>query len=96
MDLAAEGAVSKTVACQMAVGVKARLGTDWGVSITGVAGPGGGTETKPVGLVYIGIAHPHGEVEGIKYQLGSQQERELIRQMSAAQSLDLLRRRLID
>jgi nicotinamide-nucleotide amidase len=95
-DLAAEGAVSKTVACQMAVGVKARLGTDWGVSITGVAGPGGGTETKPVGLVYIGIAHPHGEVEGIKYQLGSQQERELIRQMSAAQSLDLLRRRLID
>jgi nicotinamide-nucleotide amidase len=95
-DLAAEGAVSQTVACQMAVGVKARLGTDWGVSITGVAGPGGGTETKPVGLVYIGIAHPHGEVEGIKYQLGSQQERELIRQMSAAQSLDLLRRRLID
>jgi nicotinamide-nucleotide amidase len=93
-DLAAEGAVSKTVACQMAVGVKARLGTDWGVSITGVAGPGGGTETKPVGLVYIGIAHPNGEVEGIKYQLGSQQERELIRQMSAAQSLDLLRRRL--
>jgi nicotinamide-nucleotide amidase len=93
-DLAAEGAVSKTVACQMAVGVKARLGTDWGVSITGVAGPGGGTETKPVGLVYIGIALPNGEVEGIKYQLGSQQERELIRQMSAAQSLDLLRRRL--
>ncbi len=93
-DLAAEGAVSETVACQMAVGVKAKLGTDWGVSITGVAGPGGGTETKPVGLVYIGIARPNGEVEGIKYQLGTQQERGLIRQMSAAQSLDLLRRRL--
>ncbi len=93
-DLASEGAVSKTVACQMAVGVKTKLGTDWGVSITGVAGPGGGTEAKPVGLVYIGIAHPDGSVEGIKYQLGSQQERELIRQMSAAQSLDLLRRRI--
>jgi nicotinamide-nucleotide amidase len=94
-DLAAEGAVSETVACQMAAGVKAKLGTDWGVSITGVAGPGGGTETKPVGLVYIGIAGPNGEVEGIKYQLGNQQERGLIRQMSAAQSLDLLRRRLV-
>ena len=93
-DLARAGAVSETVAMQMAVGVKAKLGTDWGVSITGVAGPGGGTEAKPVGLVYIGIARPDGEVEGIKYQLGSQQERGLIRQMSASQTLDLLRRRL--
>ena len=93
-DLARAGAVSETVAMQMAAGVKAKLGTDWGVSITGVAGPGGGTEAKPVGLVYIGIASPDGEVEGIKYQLGSQQERGLIRQMSASQTLDLLRRRL--
>jgi len=93
-DLARAGAVSETVAMQMAVGVKAKLGTDWGVSITGVAGPDGGTEAKPVGLVYIGIARPDGEVEGIKYQLGSQQERGLIRQMSASQTLDLLRRRL--
>lgn len=93
-DLAQAGAVSETVAMQMAAGVKAKLGTDWGVSITGVAGPGGGTEAKPVGLVYIGIARPDGEVEGIKYQLGSQQERGMIRQMSASQTLDLLRRRL--
>ena len=93
-DLAQAGAVSETVAMQMAAGVKAKLGTDWGVSITGVAGPGGGTEAKPVGLVYVGIARPDGEVEGIKYQLGSQQERGLIRQMSASQTLDLLRRRL--
>lgn len=93
-DLAQAGAVSETVAMQMAAGVKAKLGTDWGVSITGVAGPGGGTEAKPVGLVYIGIARPDGVVEGIKYQLGSQQERGMIRQMSASQTLDLLRRRL--
>jgi nicotinamide-nucleotide amidase len=93
-DLAAEGAVSATVASQMAMGVKAKLNTDWGVSITGIAGPDGGTETKPVGLVYIGIAAPDGSVEGIKYQLGSQQERGFIREMSAAQALDLLRRRL--
>ncbi len=94
-DLAAEGAVSQTVAQQMATGVKAKLGTDWGVSITGIAGPGGGSATKPVGLVYLGIAAPDGSVHGIKYQLGSQQERSLIRQMSASQALDLLRRRLI-
>ncbi len=93
-DLEREGAVSEIIAVQMAAGVKAKLGTDWGVSITGVAGPGGGTEDKPVGLVYIGIAAPDGSVEGIRYQLGSQQERGLIRQMSAAQSLDFLRRRM--
>jgi nicotinamide-nucleotide amidase len=92
--LAREGAVSETVARQMAAGVKAKLATDWGVSITGIAGPGGGTDAKPVGLVYIGIAAPDGSVEGIKYQLGSQRDRELIRQMSAAQSLNLLRRQL--
>jgi nicotinamide-nucleotide amidase len=92
-DLATEGAVSEVVARQMAAGVKAKLGTDWGVSITGIAGPGGGTESKPVGLVYIGIADPDGGVAGIKYQLASQRERELIRSMSAAQVLNLLRRR---
>lgn len=89
-----EGAVSEIVARQMAAGVKAKLATDWAISITGVAGPGGGTDAKPVGLVYIGIAAPDGSVEGIKYLLGSQRDRDLIRLMSAAQSLDLLRRRL--
>jgi nicotinamide-nucleotide amidase len=94
-DLDTEGAVSELIASQMAAGVRAKLGTDWGVSITGIAGPGGGTDAKPVGLVYIGIAAPDGSVEGIKYQLGSQRERELIRHMSACQCLNLLRRRLV-
>jgi nicotinamide-nucleotide amidase len=93
-DIATEGAVSETVARQMAIGVKAKLGTDWGVSITGIAGPGGGTETKPVGLVYIGIAAPDGGAEGIKYQMGSHRDRESIRHMSAAHTLNLLRGRL--
>ena len=94
-DLAQWGAVSEVVAQQMAGGVRQRLSTSWGVSITGIAGPGGGTETKPVGLVYIGIATPDGEVESFKYQLNYQQERALIRQMSACHALDLLRRKLL-
>lgn len=49
------GAVSKAVAAEMANGVKALAATEVGLSTTGIAGPGGGTEEKPVGLVYVGI-----------------------------------------
>jgi PncC family amidohydrolase len=54
------GAVSEPVARAMAEGVKARLGTGVGVGVTGVAGPGGGSAEKPVGLVYIGVSTPWG------------------------------------
>jgi nicotinamide-nucleotide amidase len=87
-----EGAVSEAVAIQMATGVRDRLGTDWGVSITGIAGPGGGTEAKPVGLVYIGIAGPEG-AKATSIQYGDR-GREWIRQGSAATALDRLRRTL--
>ncbi|PMB17787.1 competence/damage-inducible protein A, partial [Fischerella thermalis CCMEE 5319] len=78
-DLAKFGAVSATVAEQMALGVRSRLGTSWGLSITGIAGPTGGTETKPVGLVYIGLAKPNGEVESFEYRWGTERSRSLIR-----------------
>ncbi|MGF1540853.1 MAG: competence/damage-inducible protein A [Pleurocapsa sp.] len=95
IDLEQFGAVSATVAQQMAVGVKQKLNTDWGIGITGIAGPGGSTETKPVGLVYLGIASPNGEVESFEYRFGQQRSRSLIRNLSAYNALDRLRRKLL-
>ncbi|MBE7382584.1 MAG: competence/damage-inducible protein A [Leptolyngbya sp. SIO1E4] len=92
LTLETQGAVSDPVACQMAAGVRSRLGTDWGIGITGVAGPGGGTEEKPVGLVYIGVAGPNGQVESRAYRFGNLRGREWIRHLSCCSALDQLRR----
>jgi nicotinamide-nucleotide amidase len=94
-DLAESGAVSNIVAEQMALGVKQRLQTDWGISITGIAGPGGDTPEKPVGLVYIGIATPENESFSYDYRFGKQRGRELVRYLSSCTALDLLRRNLL-
>ncbi|MGK7873863.1 MAG: competence/damage-inducible protein A [Xenococcaceae cyanobacterium] len=94
-DLAQFGAVSEPVAKQMALGVKKQLGTSWGLSITGIAGPGGGTEDKPVGLVYIGLAEPDGKVNSFEYCLGKDRDRSTIRYNSACNALDRLRRKLL-
>lgn len=93
-DLEKYGAVSAIVAEQMALGVKNRLGTTWGISITGIAGPTGATETKPVGLVYIGIAGPFG-VDVTENKFGATRGRSLIRHVSACTALDQLRRKLL-
>jgi len=89
------GAVSGEVAEAMAWGVKSQLGTDWGVSVTGIAGPGGGTAAKPIGTVFIGIADPQNGVSHHLCQFGDRRGRELTRSLSACQALDLLRRQLI-
>ncbi|HIK06398.1 MAG TPA: competence/damage-inducible protein A [Trichormus sp. M33_DOE_039] len=94
-DLEQFGAVSDIVAEQMAMGVKTRLATTWGLSITGIAGPTGGSDSKPVGLVYIGLAGPKDEVTSFKYQFGTMRDRPFIRHLSACTALDLLRRRLL-
>ncbi len=94
-DLDKFGAVSATVAEQMAMGVKNRLSTTWGLSITGIAGPTGGTDTKPVGLVYIGLAGPQDEVTSFEYRFGAMRGRALIRHVSANTALDLLRRLIV-
>jgi len=94
--LATQGAVSAAVAQAMAVGVRERLGSTWGVSITGIAGPGGGSEAKPVGLVYVGLAGAEGTVTAWEHRFSPERGREWIRHLSACQALDHLRRRLLD
>lgn len=93
-DLAQSGAVSHPVAQQMAAGVRDRLQTTWGLSITGIAGPTGGSDEKPVGLVYIGLAGPN-HVTSVEYRFGSGRGREWVRHLSACSALDQLRREIL-
>ena len=94
-DLIAYGAVSNSVAEQMALGVKQRLQTDWGIGITGIAGPLSDSTEKPVGLVYIAVATPEQKAFSHEYRFGDRRGRELIRHLSSCTALDLLRRKLI-
>jgi nicotinamide-nucleotide amidase len=92
-DLIAEyGAVSAPVAEAMADGVRLRADADFGVSVTGIAGPDGGTEDKPVGLVYLALSDD-AHTEHRKLLLPG--DRQLIRWRASQAALDLLRRRLI-
>jgi len=86
------GAVSQQVARDMARGVRHKAKSDFGLSVTGIAGPGGGTEEKPVGLVFIALADDaHTEHK----RLMIPGDRELIRWRASQAALDMLRRRLI-
>ena len=84
------GAVSPEVAESMALGARERFGVDYALSVTGVAGPGGGTLEKPVGLVYLGMAGPSG-VSSRKLELGPEQPRKVIQSRSSKNALNWLR-----
>jgi nicotinamide-nucleotide amidase len=85
------GAVSKQTAEAMATGARRRTGSTYALSITGVAGPDGGSEAKPVGTVYIAIADDAGVHTEHRRFLG---DRQRIRTFTVQMALDLLRRRM--
>ena len=88
------GAVSDPVAEAMAEGVRRLTGSDWSLAITGIAGPGGGTESKPVGLVHLAVAGPDG-CESHPIRLGSSRGRDWIRMVSSGEALNRLRLQLM-
>ena len=86
--LDAVGAVSHDVAAELAVGIRKVSGATYGIGITGIAGPGGGSDDKPVGLVFVGLAHPDGVDIVRTVHTGSRQD---VRLRSTQQALGMLR-----
>jgi nicotinamide-nucleotide amidase len=99
--LAAHGAVSEPVARAMACGARRRFGASYGLAITGVAGPGGGTAGKPVGTVHVALAGPPGESgDGAEEPVVHRcvrfpGDRERVRWVSTTMALEMLRRHLL-
>jgi competence/damage-inducible protein CinA-like protein len=91
--LRVHGAVSETVARALAAGARRACGADYGVAVTGVAGPDGGSAEKPVGTVHIALDDG---AEGRAMRLDWPGDRSLIRRRAVAVALDLVRRRLLD
>jgi competence/damage-inducible protein CinA-like protein len=89
-DIAEHGAVSEPVALQMAAGIRAKTRADIGISITGIAGPGGGSPDKPVGLVWVGVDGPDRRAR--RFHVGG--DRAEIRQRAAQAALEMVRRAL--
>jgi nicotinamide-nucleotide amidase len=90
--LAAHGAVSEPVAREMAEGARKQTGADYALSVTGIAGPSGGSETKPVGTVFIGLASATETAVEKNY---NPYDRETFKQATGNQALDLLRRKIL-
>lgn len=94
MLLAEHGAVSAEVCAAMAEGCRAAANTDHALAVTGIAGPGGGSDAKPVGTVFIGLASRGVEKTVVGHHLFNV-DRETFKQLTSQTALDLLRRRLI-
>ena len=90
--LAKHGAVSEEVAREMAHGARLRSNADYTLSVTGIAGPTGATEGKPVGTVFIGLASADGVL--VKREFNPY-ERETFKQVTGQQALEMLRRKLL-
>src|SRR5690606_23401286 len=86
------GPVSEQTASEMAIGIRNVSGTDLGVSVTGIAGPGGGTDEKPVGLVFTALAHKDGVI--VK-RLDLTGDRARIRNLTCLHVFDMVRRHLL-
>jgi nicotinamide-nucleotide amidase len=89
--IAQHGAVSAEVAKALAEGIRLRTGATMGIGVTGIAGPTGGTDKKPVGLVHIALAHEQGTDSMERTFRG---DRDRVREWAAQQALDLVRKRL--
>lgn len=87
--IASEGAVSEAVVRQMAEGMRQKSGADLALATSGIAGPDGGSDDKPVGTVWIGLSHANG-TEAMHFKFGRNRERNI--QVSAIYALDVLRR----
>ncbi len=87
------GAVSREVALALADGIREQTGSTWGLGITGIAGPLGGSEEKPVGLVYIAVSNGQ-ETEVLERNYPGDRDR--VRALTGQQALDLLRRKLME
>lgn len=92
--LAAHGAVSAQTAQELAAGIRARAGADIGLAVTGIAGPGGATPAKPVGLIFFGVATAKGVQTYERNYPGF--DRQMVRDRTAAQALDFLRRAALE
>ncbi|MCX8160450.1 MAG: competence/damage-inducible protein A [Candidatus Saccharicenans sp.] len=91
--IADKGAVSEEVARAMAEGMRKKSGADFALSTTGIAGPGGGSQAKPVGLVYVALAFPGGSIVSRNLFRGS---REQVKFQATQKALDMLRLKLLE
>jgi nicotinamide-nucleotide amidase len=85
--------VSHEVARAMAIGARSQFGADWAISTTGIAGPGGGTETHPVGLIYVAVAGPS-ICKSVELKLGKRRDNNM--DMASFSGLNLLRKEILE